>query len=75
MTHHYNSPLSPSHNSTDVYIGALRCDVIDYYSDDTKLVCRTRQLHWKSAKDLEIKVALWSYTSTSSVKIASMHSA
>ena len=27
--------------STDVYIGALRCDVIDYYSDDTRLVCRT----------------------------------
>eukprot|EP00729_Bicosta_minor_P006976 gene6976-5684_t len=51
--------------STDVYVGALRCDVIDYYSDDTKLVCRTRQLHWASAKDLEIKVALWSYTATS----------
>ena len=27
--------------STDVYIGALRCDIIDYYSDDTTLVCRT----------------------------------
>jgi plastocyanin len=51
--------------STDVYVGALRCDIIDYYSDDTKLVCRTRQLHWKSAKDLEIKVAMWSYTWTS----------
>lgn len=65
---HFYTPQHRHHRpprSTDVYVGALRCDVIDYYSDDTKLVCRTRQLHWASAKDLEIKVALWSYTATS----------
>ena len=32
---------------TDVFLGALRCDVIDYYSDDTKLVCRTREMHFR----------------------------
>ena len=51
--------------STDVFIGAMRCDVIAYYSDDTKLVCKTRQLHWKTSHNLQIKVALWSYTATS----------
>ena len=48
-----------------MFIGALRCDVIAYYSDDTKLVCKTRKLHWKSTHNLQIKVALWSYTATS----------
>ena len=55
--------------ATSVYLGALRCDVIDYYSDDTKLVCRTRQLHWRESW-LDIKVALISMTSTKYAKCA-----
>lgn len=50
------------------FVGARRCDIIDYYSDDTKLVCRTQMLHKRnnSAADrYRVIVGLNSYTATS----------
>lgn len=54
--------------STDVFIGHMRCDIIDYYSDDTKLVCRTRMLHRRnqSSNDIyRVVVGMHSFSSTS----------
>eukprot|EP00039_Didymoeca_costata_P018192 m.332487 g.332487 ORF g.332487 m.332487 type:complete len:4620 (+) comp16956_c0_seq1:136-13995(+) len=53
---------------TDVYIGQLRCDIDNYWSSDTKLVCTTRELHWSPLYNLKIKVLIWSHSSASYAK-------